>query len=65
MHVDPKVLIIMHFHVYREDNEWWVLPTILLLVKSLQAGLVNWHIANLEIQDLSLFSPDPEKFWAM
>ncbi|XP_010919832.1 uncharacterized protein [Elaeis guineensis] len=49
----------------REDNEWWVLPTILLLVKSLQAGLVNWHIANLEIQDPSLFSPDPEKFWAM
>ncbi|KAL6839711.1 hypothetical protein ACP4OV_030399 [Aristida adscensionis] len=49
----------------REDNEWWVLPTTLFLVKSLQAGLVNWHVANLEIQDYSLFSPDPDRFWAM
>ncbi|KAH7687489.1 Growth factor receptor cysteine-rich domain-containing protein [Dioscorea alata] len=47
----------------REDNEWWVLPTILFLVKSLQAGFVNWHIANLEMQDFSLYSEDPEKFW--
>ncbi|XP_062225242.1 uncharacterized protein LOC133923944 isoform X3 [Phragmites australis] len=49
----------------REDNEWWILPTILFLVKSLQAGLVNWHVANLDIQDYSLFSPDPDRFWAM
>ncbi|XP_042406651.1 uncharacterized protein LOC121996676 [Zingiber officinale] len=49
----------------REDNEWWLLLMILFLVKSLNAFLVNWHIANLEIQDLSLFSPDPEKFWTM
>lgn len=49
----------------REDNEWWILPTILFLIKSLQAGLVNWHVANLEIQDYSLFSPDPDRFWAM
>ncbi|KAJ4759142.1 ephrin type-B receptor [Rhynchospora pubera] len=49
----------------RDDNEWWVLPLILLLVKALQEGLVNWHIANVEIQDLSLFTPDPDKFWAM
>ncbi|CAN6227202.1 unnamed protein product [Urochloa humidicola] len=59
-------------HVYnaksfksREDNEWWILPTILFLIKSLQAGLVNWHVANLEIQDYTLFSPDPDRFWAM
>ncbi|KAK8945495.1 hypothetical protein KSP40_PGU015913 [Platanthera guangdongensis] len=49
----------------REDNEWWILPTILLLVKSLQAGLINWHVANLEISDLSVFARDPEKFWAI
>ncbi|CAL9044534.1 unnamed protein product [Musa banksii] len=49
----------------REDNGWWLLLIILLLIKSLQACLVNRHIANLEIQDLSLFSPDTEKFWAM
>ncbi|PKA56333.1 hypothetical protein AXF42_Ash014836 [Apostasia shenzhenica] len=51
--------------IRREDNEWWVLPTILLLVKSFQAGLINWHVANLEIQELSLYSRDPEKFWAI
>uniref|UniRef100_A0A0E0P5I6 DUF8003 domain-containing protein n=1 Tax=Oryza rufipogon TaxID=4529 RepID=A0A0E0P5I6_ORYRU len=49
----------------REDNEWWILPIILFVVKSLQAGFVNWHLANLEIQDYSLFSPDPDRFWAM
>ncbi|OAY65947.1 hypothetical protein ACMD2_10227 [Ananas comosus] len=55
----------MTSNLIREDNEWWILPIVLLLVKSLQAGLVNWHVANIEIQDLSLFSPNPDKFWAM
>lgn len=49
----------------REDNGWWVLPLILFLIKTLQATFVNWHIANLEIQDQTLFSPDADKFWAM
>lgn len=48
----------------REDNKWWLLPTILLLFKSIQARFVDWHIANLEIPDLSLFCPDPDAFWA-
>ncbi|KAG5228771.1 ATP synthase [Salix suchowensis] len=48
----------------REDNKWWLLPTILLLFKSVQARFVDWHIANLEIQDISLFCPDPDAFWA-
>ncbi|CAM0908386.1 unnamed protein product [Alopecurus aequalis] len=47
------------------ENGWWIMPIVLFLVKSLQAGLVNWHVANLEIQDYSLFSPDPDRFWAM
>ncbi|KAJ0970738.1 hypothetical protein J5N97_018697 [Dioscorea zingiberensis] len=51
------------WNIRREDNDWWVLPTTLLLVKSLQAGFVNCHIANLEIQDFSLYSQDPENFW--
>ncbi|KAI0500676.1 hypothetical protein KFK09_018892 [Dendrobium nobile] len=51
--------------IRREDNEWWILPTILLLVKSFQAGLINWHVANLEIQDFTVYSRDPEKFWAI
>ncbi|KAF8379153.1 hypothetical protein HHK36_028582 [Tetracentron sinense] len=46
-----------------EDDKWWILPSILLLVKSVQARFVDWHIANLEIEDLSLFSQDPESFW--
>jgi len=48
----------------REDDKWWLLPTILLLFKSIQARFVNWHIANLEIEDFSLFCPDPDAFWA-
>ncbi|PIN13491.1 hypothetical protein CDL12_13887 [Handroanthus impetiginosus] len=48
----------------REDDEWWLLPTILLLIKAVQARFVDWNIANLEVRDLSLFSPDPDTFWA-
>ncbi|VAH40308.1 unnamed protein product [Triticum turgidum subsp. durum] len=49
----------------RDDDGWWIMPVVLFVVKSLQARLVNWHIANLEIQDHSLFSPDPDRFWTM
>ncbi|KAF5729667.1 hypothetical protein HS088_TW20G00031 [Tripterygium wilfordii] len=48
----------------REVDKWWLLPTILLLFKSIQARFVDWHIANLEIHDFSLFCPDPDAFWA-
>ncbi|KAK9266889.1 hypothetical protein L1049_027148 [Liquidambar formosana] len=48
----------------REDDKWWLLPTILLLFKSIQARFLDWHIANLEIQDFSVLSPDPDNFWA-
>ncbi|PON48406.1 MraZ [Trema orientale] len=48
----------------REDAKWWLLPTILLLCKIIQARFVDWHIANLEIEDYSLFCPDPDAFWA-
>ncbi|PPD84480.1 hypothetical protein GOBAR_DD18560 [Gossypium barbadense] len=44
----------------REDDKWWLFPTILVLLKSTQARFVDWHIANLEIQDFSLFCPDPD-----
>ncbi|KAK7406343.1 hypothetical protein VNO78_07966 [Psophocarpus tetragonolobus] len=62
-----------HFHqpdeastrnVKREDDKCWLLPIILFLFKSVQARFVNWHIANLEIEDFSLFCPDPDAFWA-
>ncbi|XP_011082373.1 uncharacterized protein LOC105165163 isoform X2 [Sesamum indicum] len=48
----------------REDDKWWLLPTILLLFKIVQARFVNWNIANIEVKDFSLFSPDPDTFWA-
>nr|DAD18250.1 TPA_asm: hypothetical protein HUJ06_019713 [Nelumbo nucifera] len=51
------------WNLRREDDKWWILPTFLLLVKSIQARFVDWHIANLEIEDFSLFSRDPESFW--
>ncbi|KAJ6706037.1 EPHRIN TYPE-B RECEPTOR [Salix purpurea] len=52
------------WNIRREDDKWWLLPTILLLFKSIQARFVDWHIANLEIQDFSLFCPDPDAFWS-
>ncbi|XP_050220602.1 uncharacterized protein LOC126670974 isoform X2 [Mercurialis annua] len=52
------------WNIRREDDKWWLLPTILLLLKSIQARFVDWHIANLEMQDFSLFCPDPDAFWA-
>ncbi|KAI5594481.1 hypothetical protein BDE02_03G076100 [Populus trichocarpa] len=52
------------WNIRREDDKWWLLPTILLLFKSVQARFVDWHIANLEIEDFSLFCPDPDAFWA-
>ena len=56
-------LELLNCYVHREDDKWWLLSTILLLFKSIQARFVDWHIANLEIQDFSLFSPDPDTFW--
>lgn len=48
----------------RDDDAWWLLPSILLLLKCIQARCVDWHLANLEITDSSLFTPDPDAFWA-
>lgn len=58
-------MLVKNSNFRRDDNEWWVLPTSLFVVKVLQGVLVNLHIANVEIQDLSLYTPDPDKFWAM
>ncbi|KAK9927812.1 hypothetical protein M0R45_024978 [Rubus argutus] len=48
----------------RDDDKLWLLQTVLLLFKLIQARFVDRHIANLEIQDYSLFCPDPDAFWA-
>lgn len=52
------------WNIRKENDKWWILPTLVLISKSIQARFVDWHIANLEIQDFSLFSPDPDTFWA-
>ncbi|CAN1219127.1 hypothetical protein LINPERPRIM_LOCUS1524 [Linum perenne] len=46
-----------------DESEWWIFPGALVLCKMLQSKLVNWHVANLEIQDRSLYSNDFELFW--
>jgi len=46
-----------------EEESWWLFPVLLLLVKSVQARMIDFHIANLEIQDRTLYSDDPTKFW--
>ncbi|KAJ7952625.1 Glycine-rich protein [Quillaja saponaria] len=52
------------WNIKREDDKCWLLPTVLLLFKTVQARFVDRHIANLEIQDFSVFCPDPDTFWA-
>ncbi|GJT46115.1 hypothetical protein Tco_0954830 [Tanacetum coccineum] len=34
-----------------EESEWWIFPLALVLCKCIQTCLLNWHVANLEIQD--------------
>nr|KAJ0207051.1 hypothetical protein LSAT_V11C500245200 [Lactuca sativa] len=46
-----------------EESEWWIFPVALVLCKCIQSCLVNWHVANLEIQDRSLYSNDVLAFW--
>ncbi|KAK9102258.1 hypothetical protein Sjap_019512 [Stephania japonica] len=46
-----------------DESGWWMFPTGLMLCKCVQAQLINWHIANLEIQDRSVYSNDPSLFW--
>ncbi|GAB2219700.1 hypothetical protein Droror1_Dr00007337 [Drosera rotundifolia] len=48
----------------RDESEWWLLPCSLIVCKILQARFINYHIANLQIRDHSLYSDDPDKFWA-
>lgn len=57
---------ISSFHVVatcRDESEWWIFPVGLVLCKCIQSRLVNWHVANLEIQDRSLYSNRFELFW--
>ncbi|XP_012076823.1 uncharacterized protein LOC105637809 isoform X1 [Jatropha curcas] len=46
-----------------DESEWWMLPSGLVLCKIIQARLIDYHVANQEIQDQSVYSNDPEVFW--
>ncbi|KAL6984708.1 hypothetical protein U1Q18_018090 [Sarracenia purpurea var. burkii] len=46
-----------------DESGWWMLPSGLVLCKIIQARLVNYHVANLEIQDRTLYRNDPDMFW--
>ncbi|XP_044463835.1 uncharacterized protein LOC123194611 isoform X2 [Mangifera indica] len=46
-----------------DESEWWMLPCGLVLCKIIQARLIDYHVANQEIQDYSLYSNDPDLFW--
>lgn len=58
---DHQIKTTVSFSV--EEGGWWIFPTALLLCKCVQARMVDWHIANLEIQDYTLYSSDPAEFW--
>ncbi|CAH9106309.1 unnamed protein product [Cuscuta epithymum] len=45
------------------ESVWWIFPFALVVCKCVQSRLINWHVANLEIQDRSLYTNDPELFW--
>lgn len=57
-------LISAHFEIlHRDESGWWLFPTGLILLKCIQARLVDWHVGNLEIQDRAVYSNDPSIFW--
>ncbi|XWS17674.1 hypothetical protein CRYUN_Cryun33cG0087900 [Craigia yunnanensis] len=51
------------WNINMDESEWWIFPAGMVLCKLFQSQLINWHVANLEIQDRSLYSKDFELFW--
>ncbi|KAJ0091167.1 hypothetical protein Patl1_12976 [Pistacia atlantica] len=51
------------WNINMDESEWWLFPAGLVLCKILQSQLINWHVANLEIQDRSLYSNNFDLFW--
>ncbi|CAH9131244.1 unnamed protein product [Cuscuta epithymum] len=58
-----KLLNIQSWNFSKDETGWWMLPLGLGLIKIAQAKLINYHVANLEIQDRTLYSNDPDVFW--
>ncbi|KDO55898.1 uncharacterized protein LOC102608613 isoform X1 [Citrus sinensis] len=62
-HSSKKTLNFQSWNFSMDESEWWMLPSGLLLCKIIQARLIDFHVANQEIQDYSLYSKDPDVFW--
>ena len=60
---DGDRMITPDFVFCRDESEWWIFLAGLVVCKFLQSRLVNWHVANLEIQDRSLYSNQFDMFW--
>jgi hypothetical protein len=54
---------LQNVHFSSEEDNWWLFPTLLVIVKCVQARMIDLHIANLEVQDRTLYSEDPDDFW--
>ncbi|KAL8489690.1 hypothetical protein ACS0TY_025547 [Phlomoides rotata] len=51
------------WNISMDDSGWWMLPCGLTLCKFVQARLIDYHVANLEVQDKTLYSSEPDVFW--
>ncbi|XP_062163420.1 uncharacterized protein LOC133870340 isoform X2 [Alnus glutinosa] len=51
------------WNINMDESEWWIFPAGLVLCKFFQSRLINWHVANLEIHDRSLYGNNFELFW--
>ncbi|KAG8491507.1 hypothetical protein CXB51_014870 [Gossypium anomalum] len=62
-HSSRKHMNIQSWNFSMDESEWWMLPSGLVVCKIIQARLTDFHVANQEIQDHSLYSTDPDVFW--
>ncbi|KAA3477228.1 GMP synthase [Gossypium australe] len=62
-HSSRKHMNIQSWNFSMDESEWWMLPSGLVVCKIIQARLIDFHVANQEIQDHSLYSTDPDVFW--
>lgn len=56
-------LNLLSWSISMDDGGWWMLPSGLMLCKIVQAQLIDYHVANQEIQDRTLYCNDPNIFW--
>lgn len=56
-------LNVLSWGLSMDDGGWWMLPCGLMVCKIVQAQLIDYHVANQEIQDRTLYCNDPCVFW--